>query len=1092
MTNDTNYRGKANAVFFAAVMVISMFAAGFAAAPAAAAATGNATIDGVTAQDVTGNVSGTTQTVDVQTTIGANEEDLIVIDNSSLPDAVDVTGVQVSASDANLTTATINSSSDGQTTVDIVADGTATDTDFTVEYTLDTPSAAVSGIEYTVSNGDDSSSATDTFDHVNADSVTTAQPIDADVTSSDEAVDVTVDHSTTTSPDEVSVFVLGPNGASASNTVTSVSGSETTVPVTGITGLDVEDGEDLQIHAIASSGAAAGSNVAGATNLQVAQNVTVGSAGDINVAAGDVDGDVYWTGQQIVVNTSLSAGNSVVIERVDTRNDNGYPTSTSRAREVDVGSSGAIVINTDRLRGEGDYVLTQAESTDSYLDASGNFDEALSTSTTAEFEVLDQDLSAQFADEEVNDNEATEVEVESLRGSFDVEVTAEDSDGDAVSYETLEDIFENADGFEVVSEDDDIVSVTAEDGESFEADFDGIAGDEYDFTFDAADSTASDSSTINVTELGEGDVSFEESFITQERGDNANITINFEGDTETAYLTVGDEEEVGYESNITVDSGGEDSVTVGFNTYVAGNTTTASSDLAFVADSDSDASVDVDSETPNDLSRILATGTYPVQISTVGFDENANDNADAIGDLELEERSVEGFQLWTTSADAFDDVEDTEDIANAVENDTVQQTDSLTQGDVLIHEVSATGLEGAIDEYGGSFTDLLTATDSANASTGVDIRIRETDDSRSPNTERKQVDLQSMIDDGDVSVISTEGSYYLAFNADNVELTESDRSVDDDDEFEVRVRVKDQRLLDPSSDELDEADDGIQSFYETATATFTYEEATGEFDTPVEVEAAGNQTISGTTNVAAGQEIQLRASSDSGVTPSFAVTAEDVVVQPDGTFEGTFDFSDASVNDTFTVNVRQATFSAEEDGTVVEQTGESAFFEVSELDPEEATATAGDSVTVSATIENTGGAEATQDVALTLDGDELDTTEVTLAGGASQTVEFTADTSGLDAGDYTHGVATDDDEATGTLTIETDGGEGDSTGDSEGDSTGDSEGDSTGDSEGDSTGDSEGDSEGDDSTEDGTPGFGALVALVALIAAALLATRRND
>ncbi|ELZ37014.1 PGF-CTERM sorting domain-containing protein, partial [Halorubrum tebenquichense] len=109
--------------------------------------------------------------------------------------------------------------------------------------------------------------------------------------------------------------------------------------------------------------------------------------------------------------------------------------------------------------------------------------------------------------------------------------------------------------------------------------------------------------------------------------------------------------------------------------------------------------------------------------------------------------------------------------------------------------------------------------------------------------------------------------------------------------------------------------------------------------------------------------------------------------------------------------------------------------------------------------------------------------------GNSTTVEFTADTSGLEAGDYTHGVATDDDEATGTLTIEA---SGDSSGDdSSGDSSGDSEGDSSGDSEGDSSGDSEGDSEGD-STDDGTPGFGALVALVALIAAALLATRRNE
>jgi len=41
MTNETNYRTKANAVFFAAIMVVSMVAVGFAAAPAAAGITGD-------------------------------------------------------------------------------------------------------------------------------------------------------------------------------------------------------------------------------------------------------------------------------------------------------------------------------------------------------------------------------------------------------------------------------------------------------------------------------------------------------------------------------------------------------------------------------------------------------------------------------------------------------------------------------------------------------------------------------------------------------------------------------------------------------------------------------------------------------------------------------------------------------------------------------------------------------------------------------------------------------------------------------------------------------------------------------------------
>ncbi|WP_435099822.1 PGF-CTERM sorting domain-containing protein, partial [Halorubrum sp. N11] len=89
----------------------------------------------------------------------------------------------------------------------------------------------------------------------------------------------------------------------------------------------------------------------------------------------------------------------------------------------------------------------------------------------------------------------------------------------------------------------------------------------------------------------------------------------------------------------------------------------------------------------------------------------------------------------------------------------------------------------------------------------------------------------------------------------------------------------------------------------------------------------------------------------------------------------------------------------------------------------------------------------------------------------------------LDAGDYTHGVATEDGEATGTLTIEAaeDGGSEDGGADDGGADDGGS----------DDGGADDGGAD-DGGSEDGTPGFGALVALVALIAAALLATRRND
>jgi len=106
---------------------------------------------------------------------------------------------------------------------------------------------------------------------------------------------------------------------------------------------------------------------------------------------------------------------------------------------------------------------------------------------------------------------------------------------------------------------------------------------------------------------------------------------------------------------------------------------------------------------------------------------------------------------------------------------------------------------------------------------------------------------------------------------------------------------------------------------------------------------------------------------------------------------------------------------------------EPADFQVSNLEAPDS-ATQGDSIDVSAEITNAGEETGTQTVefGIDLDGDGtfaddelLASQDVTLAGGADDTVQFGAlDTSGFDAGDYTHGVITDNDSATATITIE--------------------------------------------------------------------------
>ncbi|GAA0723839.1 PGF-CTERM protein/surface glycoprotein (TIGR04207 family) [Halorubrum trapanicum] len=998
MTNDNTTRKKANAVFFAAVMVVSMVAVGFAAAPAAAA---GSNLD-----------------------IGNGDDADYAIQSGN-----NLTGVQVDDTDADTPGLFVFVDENGNGEFDTgEANITATG------YTGGASDIAVGDLETDdLGEGD-----YDVYAYENA-------SLNDGDSSFDTNVQLTIDD-TSDDPRKATHYDSALNGsvvvevAYDNDVVVTQSNAEADINLANGTTVDVNSGivEGIDGQVLVPTGQPY-NNV---ENISIEGGVTDLAGNSVS----DDDFDVTFAPTSVDTTSNAStvdalSGENIALEanEGDSIDIEGPSTGVTRGTGV---NSQVYVFDTDGLE-TGDYNVTN-----------GNVERVI--------ELGDLGLGVESDEDEftTNDNVTASVTADEINRPITAELI--DSDGDVV---------------------DDLNAQIDSDGNA-EVDF-GTVSETDTYTINVTDDNSGISAQtgdFDVVEAPEGDITFEESFVTEQRGDVANITINFQGDRDMAYLTIGDDDEVGYETNVTVDADGEDNVTVGFNTYIAGNTTSSNvsgSDVVFLADQDSDASVSFVNESETNLENMLAAGTYPFEISDTSFVQTAKGNSDSVGDLELEERSVEDFQLWTTSDDVFEDVENVEDITNGVENDTVIETSSLAEGDVLIHELTATGLEGALELNG----DLETLVDNG----AVDLRIRQTADTTAPNSQRKTADITSMFDDGDISVISTEGSYYIAFDQDNLDL--GSESIADEDAFEVRVQVQDPRLLDPDEDELDDADGDLSEFYETATATFEYQDATGEFDTPVEVQAAENQSITGTTNVAPGQEFTVRVRSDSGVSPGFVQSAEGVTVQADGTFEATgLDLSDASVNDTFTVTAQQSTFDAEEDGTVVEEVGQAAFLEVSELNPEQATATAGDSVDVSATIENTGSEEATQTVALTLDGDELDTTEVTLAGGNSTTVEFTADTSGLEAGDYTHGVATDDDEATGTLTIEAAGDDGsgdDSSGD---DSTGD---DSSGD---DSTGDdSSGDGNGtDDSTDDGTPGFGALVALVALIAAALLATRRNE
>ena len=107
------------------------------------------------------------------------------------------------------------------------------------------------------------------------------------------------------------------------------------------------------------------------------------------------------------------------------------------------------------------------------------------------------------------------------------------------------------------------------------------------------------------------------------------------------------------------------------------------------------------------------------------------------------------------------------------------------------------------------------------------------------------------------------------------------------------------------------------------------------------------------------------------------------------------------------------------DIAIIGVTPEEGTFEVSELSPTDVTVTQGDEITVSATVTNVGDELDTQDVDFRVGGTTIASETVELSGGENQTVTFeNVSTASLGPGNYTHGVFTEDDSQTATLTVE--------------------------------------------------------------------------
>ncbi|MFC5969879.1 BGTF surface domain-containing protein [Halomarina salina] len=692
--------------------------------------------------------------------------------------------------------------------------------------------------------------------------------------------------------------------------------------------------------------------------------------------------------------------------------------------EYDAGSDGEIEIRTGNMEA-GSYTLQ----------GTGN------DTTDISFYLGEQTLSAEFEDGTLT--------LDSNRADFNVSASS-----DELSNSEIETLL-GVDDYENIEVDGNSREFTITEGD--------VDAGSYDIDFEVADTDASANVSVDVGEFEEPDVNFNQSVFETDRGDIAEIVVDFENGAEgPVNLTIGSEE-VNYVKTAEVSPNSDGQAVVMFNTY-NGNLTAEEGSVA-----------NANNTTGND--GLLDATDYEM---TLADSEGEQD----VGTLVINERSSTSFDISVaTGTQEYSEVSE-------VENASVDR-DSVVVGDVVVHRLEASGLEGAIEAEGGLLN--LVSSDSAS--------LTATEVDPGPNAEAEELDLSS------AEVVSEDGVYYILVDTSDLDNAEVGG------EYNVTLQ------FDESSGLVDED--------ETMSATFSVVEETLSLDTEevndedmVVVRAEDNQTVSGETEYAPGAQVRVVVRSTGDSPFLLDDTAE---VQDDGTFSSSFDFSDYSENTTFTVEAdAQGIFSASDSANGVINPAQTAEVSISDQEGDGSTVTV-DSVTLSE-----GGFVTIHDSSLTEEGDAIGSvlgTSEYLESGEQSDVEVTLDSplnesgtviamphmdsngneqydfvtsEGSEDGPYTSGGSAVVDSAEYTVANGTTGnntttGNGTMTTDAPTTTDG---GTMTTDEPTDSTTEGPGDTatattEGTNSDGDG-PGFGVIVALVALVAAALLAVRRDN
>ncbi|NKE36496.1 PGF-CTERM sorting domain-containing protein [Natronococcus sp. JC468] len=680
---------------------------------------------------------------------------------------------------------------------------------------------------------------------------------------------------------------------------------------------------------------------------------------------------------------------------------------------------------------------------------------------TGVFWVNEHNVNVDFEDSTVEQGDNVTLNYEDTsdepRNDSDVEVhVSAELGNETVGQEDLESIL--PDGESVEGEDDTVAISDLSEG--VEADFSEQDTGNYEFTVDVTDTTAEDTAEITVGEEPETDAQFDESTYEENVGDVAEFEIEHDG-TDNLTVNMTDEEEF-YTASIEITGvEGEDNVTVQYNTYLAGHGN--GDEVVTVLNDEGEeltgenVEVNVTEELENDENQLgdderLLPGDYELEVFPGTADETEDETDAAV--LLLEERSTGDMNTWALAGDDFDaagvDLEDIEDSAVS--------TDSVADEDRLVVGVEASGIYGYALDDDGNWDGHET----------LELEFEDTEEPRYGDADSFTLDD---ISNDQVIVDEDEDRFFVVVDADEV-VDEDDEEIDET--WNVTFSV---------SEDNDYVDDE-----ETVETQFNVEEAFVELvgdqdeDDRFQIDNSNESELTAETNLAPGTDGDFRLRTTSEVYTS------DAEVDGDGVLTTTFNLSGHEAGDEIqTLRVTAGDEPEHEaEGVFVSADGDDQpdkkdGFKLDASAPSEVNLD--DNATLDVTVVNNNDEAGNATLEVTV-GDEEYTEELELDTGDSVTESFDFDTS--EEGDIDWSVETPDDSDSGTLTVsdkvkengEANGANGDNGANGGNGDNGDNGDDANG---------------ADDGEDDETvPGFGVAVAIVALLGAAMLATRRQN